>query len=87
MGKDLMSSARPYTTLISPTVSEKLVCYCNRNSLPFREFYKIPEAETVMRGSLRYGGFPAFVKALVDIGFMDEGKKPWLVEGRESVLT
>jgi saccharopine dehydrogenase (NADP+, L-glutamate forming) len=36
--------------------------------------YNIPEAHTVIRGTLRYAGFPEFVKVLVDMGFlrMDE---------------
>lgn len=34
------------------------VAYPNRNSVPFKEFYNIPEAETVIRGSLRYEGNP-----------------------------
>jgi len=32
--------------------------------------YRIPDAETVVRGTIRYNGFPQFVKALVDIGFL-----------------
>ncbi|OSD05644.1 saccharopine dehydrogenase [Trametes coccinea BRFM310] len=76
-GKDLMSSARPY--FISPAFA--LVAFPNRNSVPFREFYGIPEAETVMRGSLRYQGFPEFVRALVALGLLDMEQKPWLQQG------
>ncbi|KAI9065541.1 saccharopine dehydrogenase, partial [Trametes sanguinea] len=76
-GKDLMTSARPY--YISPAFA--LVAFPNRNSVPFREFYGIPEAETVMRGSLRYQGFPEFVKALVTLGLLDMEQKPWLQDG------
>lgn len=47
------------------------VAYPNRNSMPFREVYGIPEAETVMRGSLRYFGHPEFFKALGDVGWFD----------------
>ncbi|KAI0350788.1 hypothetical protein OH77DRAFT_1439643 [Trametes cingulata] len=59
-GKDLMSTAKPY--YITPAFA--FVAYPNRNSVPFREFYNVPEAETVIRGTLRYQGFPEFVKAL-----------------------
>ena len=76
-GKDLMSSARPY--FISPAFA--LVAFPNRNSVPFRVFYGIPEAETVMRGSLRYQGFPEFVRALVTLGLLDVKKRSWLRDG------
>lgn len=76
-GKDLMGHAKSY--FISPAYA--FVAYPNRNSVPFREFYRIPEAETVVRGTLRYQGFPEFVKALVELGWMDQEKKEWLTEG------
>ncbi|KAI0761700.1 putative chimeric spermidine synthase/saccharopine reductase [Trametes elegans] len=76
-GKDLMSIARPY--FITPAFA--YVAFPNRNSVPFREIYGIPEAKTVMRGSLRYQGFPDFVKALVALNLLDMEKKSWLHEG------
>ena len=76
-GKDLMSVAQPY--FITPAFA--FVAYPNRDSTPFREFYNIPEAETVIRGTLRYQGFPEFVKALVQLGWLDMAEKPWLNEG------
>ncbi len=57
------------------------VAYPNRNSLPFQEFYAIPEADTVIRGSLRYEGNPAFVKALIDLCWLDTQAKDWLKAG------
>jgi spermidine synthase / saccharopine dehydrogenase (NADP+, L-glutamate-forming) len=78
-GKELMSHAQPY--YISPAYA--FVAYPNRDSTPFREWYDIPEAETVVRGTLRYQGFPEFVKALVELGWLDETKQEWLVEGME----
>lgn len=30
------------------------VAYANRNSVPFKYFYRIPELKTVVSGSLRY---------------------------------
>lgn len=47
------------------------VAYANSNSIPFKEFYKIPEARTVVRGSLRYDENPKFIKAFTDIGWLD----------------
>lgn len=79
-GTELMASAQPY--YISPAYA--FVAYPNRDSTPFREFYKIPEAETVVRGTLRYQGFPEFIHALVKMGWMDFSEKDWL-KGPEAV--
>lgn len=73
-GKDLMGYAKPY--YISPAFA--FVAYPNRNSTPYREWYDIPEAETVVRGTLRYQGFPEFIKALVQLGWLDAQPKEWL---------
>ncbi|KAG0151056.1 hypothetical protein CROQUDRAFT_651573 [Cronartium quercuum f. sp. fusiforme G11] len=73
-GQDLMNHANPY--FISPAFA--FVAYPNRDSTPFREFYAIPEAETVVRGTMRFQGFPAFVKTLVDIGFLNEAEQAYL---------
>ena len=78
-GAELMAHAQPY--FISPAFA--FVAYPNRDSTPFREWYNIPEAETVVRGTLRYQGFPAFIKALVDTGFLNAEEKEWLKEGIE----
>ncbi|ORY62851.1 Saccharopine dehydrogenase-domain-containing protein [Leucosporidium creatinivorum] len=67
-GSELMAHAQPY--FINPAFA--FVAYPNRDSTSFREKYEIPEAETVVRGTLRYQGFPAFIKTLVDIGFLNE---------------
>ena len=72
-----MSVAKPY--FITPAFA--FVAYPNRNSVPFREFYSIPEAETVVRGTLRYQGFPAFVQALVKLGWLNMETKEWLKDG------
>ena len=69
-----MSSAKPY--LIYPAFA--FLAYPNRDSTPFKEIYKIPEAQTILRGTLRYQGFTNFVKALVEIGLLDESKQDYL---------
>ncbi|KAF8067659.1 saccharopine dehydrogenase [Lyophyllum atratum] len=76
-GSELMSHAKPY--YISPAFA--FVAYPNRDSTPFREWYGIPEAETVVRGTLRYQGFPEFISALVKLGWLDQEVKEWFVEG------
>ena len=73
-GTDLMESARPY--YIMPSFA--FVAYPNRDSTPFRELYGIPEAETLIRGTLRYQGFPELVLALVRMGFLSEETCEWL---------
>ncbi|KAJ2989720.1 hypothetical protein NUW58_g3326 [Xylaria curta] len=42
--------------------------------------YNIPEAETIIRGTLRYGGFPEFIKLLVDLGFLSDDENNALKE-------
>ncbi|KFH47427.1 Saccharopine dehydrogenase [NADP(+), L-glutamate-forming]-like protein [Hapsidospora chrysogenum ATCC 11550] len=66
--KDLMDAAKPY--FIYPGYA--FVAYPNRDSTPYKERYNIPEADTIIRGSMRYQGFPQFAKVLVDIGFLEE---------------
>lgn len=73
-GEDLMATAKPY--YIYPGFA--FVCYPNRDSTQYKELYNIPEAETVIRGTLRYQGFPEFIHALVDIGFLKEDPIPEL---------
>lgn len=72
--EDLMSSAKPY--FIYPGYA--LVAYPNRDSTFYKERYGIPEAETVIRGTLRFQGFPEFVKVLVDIGFLSDAPVDYL---------
>ncbi|EEB06034.1 saccharopine dehydrogenase [Schizosaccharomyces japonicus yFS275] len=73
-GPDLMDSAKPY--FIYPGYA--FVCYPNRDSTVYKERYDIPEAETVIRGTLRYQGFPEFVHCLVDMGFLDDTPRDFL---------
>ncbi|KAK1700589.1 saccharopine dehydrogenase [Colletotrichum godetiae] len=72
--EDLMKQAKPYHVMNGYS----FLAYPNRNSVPFREFYKIPEAETVVRGSLRFEGNPAFVAALTQLGLLNTQPLDWL---------
>ncbi|KAL9126860.1 MAG: hypothetical protein Q9217_004156 [Psora testacea] len=74
---ELMTKAIPYYVMDG----YDFVAYPNRDSVPFREFYNIPEAHTVIRGSLRYSGNPAFVQALANLGWLEQDKKDWLKDG------
>jgi saccharopine dehydrogenase (NADP+, L-glutamate forming) len=79
-GPALMAEAKPY--FIYPGYA--FVAYPNRDSTPYKERYNIPEAQTIVRGTLRYQGFPEYIKALVDIGFLSEDSKDFLKEGTTS---
>ncbi|RFU33563.1 hypothetical protein B7463_g2784, partial [Scytalidium lignicola] len=72
--QDLMGTAKPY--LIYPGYA--FVAYPNRDSTPYKERYGIPEAKTIVRGTLRYQGFPEFVRVLVDMGFLSDEKQSFL---------
>lgn len=74
-GKHLMASAKPYSTGYTGFA---FVAYPNRDSTPFAEKYSIPEARTIIRGTLRYTGFPEFVRVLVDMGFLSQDSHDFL---------
>lgn len=63
-----MGTAKPY--FIYPGFA--FVAYPNRDSTPYKERYNIPEAQTIVRGTLRYQGFPQFIRVLVEIGFLED---------------
>ncbi|KZZ95468.1 saccharopine dehydrogenase [Moelleriella libera RCEF 2490] len=67
-GKDLMGTAKPY--FIMPGYA--FVAYPNRDSTPYAQRYNIPEAQTIIRGTLRYSVFPSVIKTLVNLGFLEE---------------
>lgn len=66
--KDLMATAKPI--YIYPAYS--LLGYPNRDSTAYRDLYNIPEADEVIRGTLRYQGFPEFIKVFVDLGLLKD---------------
>lgn len=49
--------------------------YPNRDSVPYRETYGIPEATTVLRGTLRYAGWCETLRKIVALGLLDEAAK------------
>ncbi|CAG8593650.1 6280_t:CDS:10 [Cetraspora pellucida] len=67
-GTQLMSSAKPY--FIYPAFA--FWAYANRDSTPFKEFYNIPEAKTIIR-------------VLVDIGMLDDSEKNYLFPGAPEI--
>ncbi|GAB7347839.1 hypothetical protein MBLNU459_g5373t1 [Dothideomycetes sp. NU459] len=73
-GAELMREAKPY--FIYPGYA--FVAYPNRDSTPYRARYNIPEADTIIRGTLRYQGFPEFIRTLVDMGFLSQDEQDFL---------
>lgn len=65
--------AKPEVILI-PGLGE-FECYPNRDSTPYRDIYGIPEAASVMRGTLRYPGWCATLRKMVELGLLDDGAK------------
>ena len=80
-GPDLMATAKPY--FIYPGFA--LVAYPNRDSTPYKERYNIPEAETIVRGTLRYQGFPEFIKCLVQIGMLEDKPLDFLAPSASNI--
>ncbi|KAI9171637.1 Saccharopine dehydrogenase [NADP(+), L-glutamate-forming] [Paramyrothecium foliicola] len=78
-GVELMNTAKPYYTGF---VGFNFVAYGNRDSTGYaeRDSYNIPEARTIVRGTLRYASFPEFIKVLVDMGFLREDEQPFFKE-------
>jgi len=48
--------------------------YPNMDALPYVERYRIPEAGTVYRGTIRYIGWCDLINRLVDLGYFDRQK-------------
>ncbi|KAF8523484.1 hypothetical protein BU17DRAFT_85792 [Hysterangium stoloniferum] len=76
-GTQLMQSAAPIKVGVFGFAG-----YANRDSLPFAELYDIPEAEDVLRGTLRWGGVCVFVGVLAEVGAKIVGAK----EASESAI-
>ncbi|XP_071549344.1 alpha-aminoadipic semialdehyde synthase, mitochondrial isoform X2 [Panulirus ornatus] len=53
----------------------------NRDSTIYRNLYGIPEAKTILRGTLRFKGFSEIVKGLQKLGLIDPEPHPMLHRG------
>jgi alpha-aminoadipic semialdehyde synthase len=75
---------------------EPFETYPNRNSMPYIERYGIPEAQSFIRGTIRYAGWGALFNALRDMGWLSQSGIPsfdapadlqdaieWIVAGQE----
>lgn len=69
-GEDLLTAAEPFRMYNLPSLAlEQLP---NRDSMIYADTYKIPEAQTCFRGTLRYEGFSSVMLELVNAGFLRE---------------
>jgi len=64
-----------------------LEAFPNRNSLEYQQLYNLPDAKTIVRGSMRYRGFSETIKALKMLGLMDQSPHPCLQPDNGSELT
>lgn len=64
-----------------------LESFPNRDSIEYQELYNLPDATTVIRGSMRYRGFSETIKALKGLGLMDQSAHPCLQTNNGAELT
>ncbi len=76
-GKDLFLNYRPEEI----EGLGKFEVYPNRDSIPYKELYKLKDALTVMRGTYRNIGWCDTLKKIVDLGLIDENP----VEGLKGI--
>lgn len=60
--------------------------YPNRNSVPYRELYGIPEARTMFRGTFRWPGWCETLKKIGEWGLLDTAEADWSGLTRKAVL-
>lgn len=64
-----------------------LEAFPNRNSLSYQDLYNLPDAKTIIRGTIRYRGFSDTIIALRALNLMDRTSHPCLQPGNGSELT
>ncbi|MBN1939048.1 MAG: saccharopine dehydrogenase NADP-binding domain-containing protein [Candidatus Aminicenantes bacterium] len=60
--------------------------YPNRNSVPYRDLYGIPEARTMFRGTFRWPGWCETLKKIGEWGLLDATESDWSGSTRKAVL-
>jgi saccharopine dehydrogenase-like NADP-dependent oxidoreductase len=71
-GPLLFSHAEPFVVPSEGTFDS----YPNRNSLPYIDIYGIPEARTMVRGTLRNPGWCRAWQAIADVGYLSDDPLP-----------
>ncbi|CAA3006406.1 alpha-aminoadipic semialdehyde synthase, mitochondrial [Olea europaea subsp. europaea] len=64
-----------------------LEAFPNRDSIEYQDLYNLPDAKTVIRGSMRYQGFSETIRALRHMGLMDQSPHPCLQADNGAELT
>ena len=67
-GEDLFDKNLPYPI---DGVEGEYEAYPNRDSIPYIDVYRIPEAETIFRGTIRNAGWSRALKKVAEIGYME----------------
>ncbi|MDJ0924200.1 MAG: saccharopine dehydrogenase C-terminal domain-containing protein, partial [Acidimicrobiia bacterium] len=73
-GEVLFDHRAPVTVALDHDLVE-FEGYPNRDSLPYLDTYGIDSAATMFRGTLRYPGWCAVMRCMVDLGLLDETEK------------
>ncbi len=60
--------------------------YPNRNSIPYKDLYGIPEARTMFRGTYRWPGWCETLKKIGEWGLLDAKESDWTKSTRHSFL-
>jgi len=50
--------------------------YPNRDSMNYKELYGLKDCQTLIRGTLRYGGFTLLARSLIELGLLEEDPIP-----------
>ncbi|VDP71119.1 unnamed protein product [Echinostoma caproni] len=77
----LMKMARPMN--VFPGFN--LEGYPNRDSTRYIQLYGLEGCQTVLRGTMRYGGYTEAVSVLLNLGLLDSDSKPYLQPGAKTV--
>ena len=67
-GKELMKSAKIIDT---PYPSFRFMGYGNRDSSTYKKIYDIPEAQSCVRGTMRYWTFPIVLDVFHEVGLLE----------------
>ncbi|XP_045114585.1 alpha-aminoadipic semialdehyde synthase, mitochondrial-like [Portunus trituberculatus] len=73
-GGGLLQATKPYTAL----PGFNLEGFPNRDSTIYKDLYGIPEASTLLRGTLRFEGFSEICLGLIRLGLFDPNPHPML---------
>ena len=68
--KDLLVNAKP----VEINIALNLEGYYNRDSLSYKDLYQLNDCKTVIRGTLRFGGFCTIMSSFTRLGLLNEEK-------------